>query len=48
VKEKKANRKIVKEVMGDPAFYNDQIDINRNPAKAIADDDDDDDWDENW
>jgi hypothetical protein len=32
--EKKADKKAVKEVSGDPAFYNDQIGENLEPMKA--------------
>lgn len=35
MKEKKADKNIVKEVLGDPAFYNDQIVENKEPLKAI-------------
>lgn len=34
MKEKKRDRNIVKEAVGDPAFYNDQIDENKNPMKG--------------
>lgn len=34
MKEKKKDRSIVKEAIGDPAFYNDQIDKNNEPVKA--------------
>ncbi|MGI6707305.1 MAG: hypothetical protein ACOX6S_14110 [Clostridia bacterium] len=34
MKEKKRDRNIVKETIGDPAFYNDQIDENKNPMKG--------------
>ena len=34
MKEKKRNRDITKEAIGDPAFYNDQIDETKEPVKA--------------
>lgn len=34
---KKADEKAVKEVLGDPAFYNDQIGNNLEPQKANMD-----------
>jgi hypothetical protein len=34
MKEKKRDKDIVKEAIGDPAFYNDQIDENKEPVKA--------------
>ncbi len=34
MKEKKRDKVIVKETAGDPAFYNDQIDKNKEPIKA--------------
>ncbi len=34
-KVKKADTKVVKDVLGDPAFYNDQIDSNNEPAKSL-------------
>lgn len=37
MKEKKKDRDIVKDAIGDPAFYNDQIDKDRNPAKTLYD-----------
>ncbi len=37
MKEKKRNKSIVKETIGDPAFYNDQIDQNKKPAKSMYD-----------
>jgi hypothetical protein len=35
MKEKKRDRSIVKEAIGDPAFYNDQINKNKEPEKAL-------------
>lgn len=37
MKEKKSDKKIVKEAAGDPAFYNDQITVNKEPLKAVMD-----------
>lgn len=37
MKEKKRNKNIVKEAIGDPAFYNDQTDHNKEPVKARYD-----------
>jgi len=37
MKEKKADKNITKEVIGDPAFYNDQIAENKEPIKAVMD-----------
>ena len=37
MKEKKRDLGIVKEAIGDPAFYNDQIDKNKEPMKAVID-----------
>jgi hypothetical protein len=34
MKEKMRDKGIVKEAVGDPAFYNDQIDKNKEPVKA--------------
>jgi len=34
MKEKKRDRSIIKEAVGDPAFYNDQIDENKHPMKG--------------
>lgn len=34
MKEKKKDEEIVKEAIGDPAFYNDQIGLNKEPQKA--------------
>ena len=34
-KERPADPKVVKEVLGDPAFYNDQIGENQEPIKKI-------------
>lgn len=34
MKEKKRDKSIVKEAIGDPAFYNDQIGRNKEPLKA--------------
>jgi hypothetical protein len=36
MKEKKRDRNIVKDPIGDPAFYNDQIGENAVPAKEIS------------
>lgn len=36
MKEVKRDRDAVKEAIGDPAFYNDQIGVNNVPAKKIA------------
>ena len=33
LKEKKRDKNIVKDAVGDPAFYNDQIDKNKKPIK---------------
>ena len=33
MKEQKRDKKIVKEAIGDPAFYNDQTDMNKEPVK---------------
>jgi len=33
MKEKKRDKSIVKEAIGDPAFYNDQIDESKEPLK---------------
>lgn len=38
MKEKKRDKNIVKEAIGDPAFYNDQIDAKGEPARKLADD----------
>lgn len=35
MKVKKADKNMEKEVLGDPAFYNDQIDENKEPIKAV-------------
>ena len=35
MKEKKRDKSIVKEAIGDPAFYNDQIGENKEPMKAV-------------
>ncbi|MGE4284481.1 MAG: hypothetical protein AB7G87_12315 [Clostridia bacterium] len=35
MKEKKKDKDIVKDAIGDPAFYNDQIDENKEPMKAV-------------
>lgn len=37
MKEKKRDKSIVKEAIGDPAFYNDQIGENFVPGKTITD-----------
>ncbi|WHH58760.1 hypothetical protein [Petroclostridium sp. X23] len=37
MKEKKKDKDIVKDAIGDPAFYNDQIAANREPVKATMD-----------
>lgn len=34
MKEKMRDKSIVKEAIGDPAFYNDQTDKNKEPVKA--------------
>ncbi len=34
MKEKKRDKSVVKEAIGDPAFYNDQIGADREPVKA--------------
>lgn len=34
MKEKMRDKGIVKEAVGDPAFYNDQIDRNKEPVKT--------------
>ena len=34
MKEVKKDKKLVEEAIGDPAFYNDQIDANKEPIKA--------------
>lgn len=34
MKEKKKDKDIVKDAIGDPAFYNDQIGENKEPVKA--------------
>ncbi len=34
MREKMRDKKAVKEPIGDPAFYNDQIDANKEPVKA--------------
>jgi len=35
MKEKKRDKSIVKEAIGDPAFYNDQIGESREPIKKV-------------
>ena len=35
MKEKKRDKSIVKEAIGDPAFYNDQINEKNEPVRAI-------------
>lgn len=37
MKEKKRDKKLVKEPIGDPAFYNDQICADNRPVKTIRD-----------
>ncbi|HEX3029041.1 MAG TPA: hypothetical protein VHT34_07025 [Clostridia bacterium] len=37
MKEKKKDQDIVKDAVGDPAFYNDQIGSNKEPQKANMD-----------
>lgn len=37
MKEKMKDKKAVKDAIGDPAFYNDQIDANKEPVKAAMD-----------
>lgn len=37
MKEKKRNKDITKDPIGDPAFYNDQIGENKEPIKQIMD-----------
>lgn len=37
MKEQKRDKKIVKEAIGDPAFYNDQIGKNKEPVKKNMD-----------
>lgn len=34
MKEKKRDKSVVKEAIGDPAFYNDQISADKEPVKA--------------
>ncbi len=34
MKEKKKEKKVVADAIGDPAFYNDQIDSNKEPIKS--------------
>jgi len=36
-KEKRRDKSIVRETKGDPAFYNDQIGENQEPAKEMMD-----------
>lgn len=38
MKEKKKDKDIVKDAIGDPAFYNDQIAANREPVKKMMED----------
>jgi len=37
MKEKKRNKELTKEAVGDPAFYNDQIGENYKPGKSVSD-----------
>lgn len=37
MKEKKKDKKVVLDAVGDPAFYNDQIGSNKEPIKAEMD-----------
>ncbi len=37
MKEKKRDRKLVKDPVGDPAFYNDQVCADNKPVKTIRD-----------
>ncbi len=37
MKEKKKDKSVVKEAIGDPAFYNDQISADKEPVKAKYD-----------
>lgn len=36
MKEKKRDKELTKEAIGDPAFYNDQIGENNEPGKSVS------------